>query len=185
MIPRQVCPLCAYEDYIDVLDTDREAGTIDYRCENPECLGFSWRSSRTAPSFDGRTGIAAEFGVYDDLLECVGPDDPWLEHGIIEYRYARLRPQIYLNEFIPRWGHTCLGPRRYTVSAFLASTLGSLVRSGDLAWKGGPATGYWSYNHGSSYWTRRSASLPERRITWEEFASSTGVDPYDWPLPEV
>lgn len=180
---RQVCPLCALEDYLEELAADKEAGTIDYECHNPTCSSFSWRTTPSHSNLDGRTGIAAEYGVHDDLLACIEPDDPFLEYGIIEYRYARLRPDIYMNEFIPRWGHTCLGPRRYTVSAFLASTLGSLLRSGELAWKGGPATGYWSYNHDVSYFTHRRTPLPDQLLSWNEFATARGEDPDQWPLP--
>lgn len=181
---RRVSPLCALEDYLVVLLDDRGPGTIDYTCENPSCADFTFRVSSSSRGLDARTGIAAEFGVYDDLLECIAPDDPWLEYGIVEYRYARLRPDVYLGEFFPRWGHTCQGPRRYSVSSFLGGTLGSLFRSGDLAWRSGPATGYWSYNHRSSYVSRPRVPAPDRMISWDEFARSNGIDPFDWPLPK-
>src|SRR5918992_5325327 len=62
-------------------------------------------------------GIAAEFGVYDDVFLCLSPGEPWAEHGIVEHRYKELRLTEY-REMIDRWGHVIQGPRRYSVTAF-------------------------------------------------------------------
>lgn len=64
-------------------------------CENPSCGAYRWTPTvQSADANQMRTGIAEEFGVYDDLLSCVGTEDPWLEYGIVEYRFARLRPDL-------------------------------------------------------------------------------------------
>lgn len=63
--------------------------------ENPSCGAYRWTPTvQSADSLPMRTGIAEEFGVYDDLLSCVGTEDPWLEYGIVKYRFARLRPDL-------------------------------------------------------------------------------------------
>jgi hypothetical protein len=73
------------------------------------------------------------------------------------HRYRRLRPTIYA-ELLSNYGHTSLGPKKYTTSAFIASALGRLSRHGEIELLGGrPATGFWSYNQSVGYW-----ALPPR-----------------------
>jgi hypothetical protein len=38
---------------------------------------------------------AGDLGLYDDLLLCLVPGDPWVEYGVVEHRYKLLRPEIY------------------------------------------------------------------------------------------
>ena len=40
-------------------------------------------------------GKAAELGLYEDLLRCVVPGEPFVEYGIVERRYEELRPEIF------------------------------------------------------------------------------------------
>jgi hypothetical protein len=62
----------------------------------------------------------AEAGVTDELLEplaaCVGPDDPWLEYGIVEYRFRQRNPDLFTAHVRER-GHRMLGPHSYTASS--------------------------------------------------------------------
>jgi len=87
-------------------------------------------------------------GLYDDLLQCVQSGDPWVEHGIVEYRYSRLNPKVYLQELIPRFGHRAQGPRLFSASALIAKALGQLRNEGLLAWRYDKATGFWDYSGG-------------------------------------
>jgi hypothetical protein len=41
----------------------------------------------------GRSGVADELGVYDDLLSRVLPVE-WVEYGIVEHRYAARAPEL-------------------------------------------------------------------------------------------
>ena len=74
-------------------------------------------------------GIGAKLGVYDDVFLCLSPEEPWLEHGIVEHRYKELRPTAY-REMINRWGHVIQGPRRYSVTAFLTRRWSQLAIDG-------------------------------------------------------
>lgn len=182
---RQVCPLCALDDYLVIFQSAEDPRIIELRCEGPECGRYSWTPAvQSMPKASIRTGIAEYYGVYDDLLACIGPDEPWLEYGIIEYRYARLRPALYLDEFIPRWGHTSIAPAQYTVSSFLGGVLGALWRSGDIENVYGRATGRWSYNTEISYITRPRKPQTDKKITWANFASENEIDPGIWPMPD-
>ena len=52
-----------------------------------------------------------------------------------------------------RYGHTAIKASRYTVSSFLAGTLGILSRDGAVLVQPGPATGRWRYNASISWWS--------------------------------
>lgn len=180
---RQVCPMCALDDYLVIFQSEEDPQTIELRCEGPDCARYTWTPTVQTRNVSIRTGIAESYGVFDDLLACIGPEEPWLEYGIVEYRYARLRPALYLDEFIPRWGHTSIAPTQYTVSSFLGGALGALWRSGDIDNVYGPATGRWSYNTQISYVTRPRSPQTDVRVTWADFAQKNRIDPDAWPMP--
>ena len=127
-------------------------------------------------------GIAAEFGVYDDVFLCLSPGEPWAEHGIVEHRYKELRPTEY-REMIDRWGHVIQGPRRYSVTAFLTRRWSQLASDGVLAAQLGPATGVYEHNGTILYWALPPGPEAQRIRTWADFAAELGIDPFDWPLP--
>ena len=128
-------------------------------------------------------GIGVELGVYDDVFRCLAPDEPWLEHGIVEYRYKELCPTAYLR-MIDRWGHVSQGPRRYTVTAFLTRAWSQLARNGVLATRLGPATGLYQHNGKILYWSLPPGPDGQQIRTWEDFAADLGISPDDWTLPD-
>src|SRR5262249_48087028 len=134
---RQVCKLCGYDD--DVSVQTLAPGAWEFRCTT---CNYTW-PSKTAVDDEsaGAAGITAGLGVYDDLLRCLVPGEPFVEYGIIELRYSELRPKIYA-DLIERYGHTRQGPKHYTVSAFLGGALGRLHDRGDLMMDFAEATGY-------------------------------------------
>jgi hypothetical protein len=66
------------------------------------------------------------------------------------------------------YGHSAVVAKRYTVSAFLAATLGNLERAGAVAFHSGPATGRWAYNGTISYWSLPPAPDWTSRVSWED-----------------
>ena len=128
-------------------------------------------------------GFGFELGVYDDVFGCLSPDEPWLEHGIVEYRYKQRCPTAY-RRMIDRWGHVSQGPRRYTVTAFLTRAWSRLADNGALDMMLGPATGLYQHNGRILYWSLPPGPEDQRILTWEYFAAELGISPYDWTLPE-
>jgi hypothetical protein len=143
---------------------------------------FAWETVVESSIATYRGGIAADHGVYDDPLACLHAGEPFVEHGIVEHRYKAKAPEVYFDKLLPRWGHVAMGPRRYSVSAFLASTLGQLQREGLLAWQRESATGFWKYNGQISYWAVPPSPAPTSMLTWEAFATQQGLDPSKWSL---
>jgi hypothetical protein len=79
---------------------------------------------------------------------------------------------------VARWGHTRQGPRRFTVSAFLAATLGRLWSRGVVVGQERNATGYWAYNSSISYWVLPPAPPVDHVLTYIDYATDIGLDPY-------
>ena len=177
--PPQVCPLCAHDDEVSAVPDGEKSGWR-FVCENHE-MPYTWlvKAPRTS---SGREGISAEIGLYDDLVECVHGDDPWLEHGIVEYRYQLLRPTLYRDELVARFGHRAQGPRHFSTSALIAKALGQLRDEGILSWRYGKATGFWAYNGSISYWAAVPPPAEGSELTWVHFAHDVGLDPEVWVL---
>lgn len=180
--PNQVCPLCGYDDYVIAMPVG-QPGEWDFTCTGTtgHTAPYTWHVT-AQHDFVGREGITAELGVYDDLLSCLHPGDPWVEHGVVEHRYKQLRPDVYFGELIPTYGHVAQGPKRYTVSVFLARALSQLLHEGAVGWQYAAATGFWSYNTRISFWSLFPTSATENRLTWESYAKDRGIDPVTWDL---
>ena len=177
--PPQVCPLDGYDDDVTVMPNP-EGGWL-FSCSAHDEV-YSWVVPEHNASFLGRDGITAELGLYDDLPTCVLDNEPWVEYGIVEFRYMHLRPDIYFRELLPRYGHRAQGPRQFSLSAFVAKALGQLSKEGILALQVGPATGFWVYNGTVSYWAQPPGPNIENRMTWNQYATDEGLDPTDWAL---
>jgi len=93
---------------------------------------------------------------------------------------ALANPAVY-KQLVEDYGHTSLGPKKYTVSAFIASTLGRMEKEGLLAYKSGKATGFWSYDGGISFWSLVPPSSEAPPLTFKTFATEQGFDPKSWP----
>ena len=176
---RQVCPLCGSDDAIEV--ETLAPGAWRYTCGNERRHGargpWSWIGREvSSPEEDVVEGKAAELGLYDDLPRCLVAGEPFVEYGIVEYRYSKLRPSTY-KRLIDDYGHTRQGPKKYTASAFIASALSRLADLSELTFFVGPATGYWSYNSTISYWALAPGPEESARLTYQEFATQIGIDP--------
>ncbi|HEY0560105.1 MAG TPA: hypothetical protein VGD03_07480 [Frankiaceae bacterium] len=89
----------------------------------------------------------------------------WFEYGLVERAYAHRRPADFAR-LVAQWGHTAQSPRQYSVSSYLAGTLGRLSRLGKVAYHDGPGTGRWSYNTDISWWSLVPPAPWERRTAW-------------------
>ena len=179
-LARQVCPICASdEDYsVEVEGPGLWRLTCARaRSDHP----YSWvTTGQGALDHSGEDGVAASLGLYDDLLAVISHTDPWLEYGIVEYRYALAVPDTY-RHLVDQYGHVAIAPKRYTASAFIGAALGKLRRETDLAYKPCTATGRWSYNGQISAWATNPGPADPAILTWAAFAVSSGFDPETWP----
>lgn len=170
------CPKCFSAD--DVLPPRRlPDGLLQYHCANHRVHGdHEWlttRESVQAPS-------EVREGVTDDLLEpldrCVGPDDPFLEYGIVEHRLRTRFPDLFAAHVADQ-GHSMFGSRACTASSVrFGVALGRPERMGALVSQYGPATGAWHYNGQVAYWAR-SVPPDQRRKTWVEYCAEIGRSP--------
>jgi hypothetical protein len=179
---RRVCALCGHDDEVAIMPSP-DGGSWQYTCPpGPHHAELHVWTVAEPTTFIGRDGVTAEFGLYDDLPALVVSGEPWVEYGLVEHRYKLAHPQTY-NALLDRYGHRAKQPKPFTMSAFIAGALGQLAREGVLAYKWGPATGYWSYNGKVSYWAVPPAPAESRTVTWKEFADGDpSLDASAWRL---
>ncbi|MGI5128180.1 hypothetical protein ACQEVB_15320 [Pseudonocardia sp. CA-107938] len=133
------------------------------------------RRSSAAP----RSSANAEDTAIDELLEpllaCVKPGEPFVEYGVVEYRFRLARPELFVAHVRER-GHVMLGARRGPGSAStarFAKALARLERSGALVVVKGPGTGAWRHDQSIGYWAR-----PPRPsgplLTWSMYCATQG-----------
>lgn len=152
---RQLCPMCGRDDLI-LIET-LAPGTWRYTCSNarrhPAEQPYSWVGEAASKAERAAAeGKAAGLGLYDDLLLCLVEGEPFVEYGIVEFRYSRLRPKTFA-QLIEDYSHTRLQRNKaYTVSSFIAATLGRLDDRAEAVVRWGRATGHWEYNEQISYW---------------------------------
>lgn len=179
---RRVCALCGHDDDVTIMPAPDGNGW-QYTCPpGPSHTDARVWTVTEPAAFVGRDGVTAELGLYDDLPSLIAPGEPWLEYGVVEYRYRRLHHDRY-GEVIRRYGHRSVEPKPFTASALIAKALGQLAREGIFALRWGPATGYWSYNGTVSYWSVPPLPADDHTVTWQAFAEATpGLDASEWTL---
>ncbi|EWS99887.1 hypothetical protein N865_19985 [Intrasporangium oryzae NRRL B-24470] len=147
-----------------------EAGSLRYTCTrkrgHPVEGPYSWVQVPTPAGVEGVSGLAAELGLDEDLVDALDAfRGAWVEYGVLEREYARLRPETF-GLLVKKYGHTAVAAKRYTASAFLGRTLGELSKRGAILWHEGPATGRWSYNSSISWWALPPAPEWSTRSSW-------------------
>ena len=184
---KPMCPLCVQEQGY-LASAHIGDGVWLHTCTNTANHGtkpYSWQESPDDHDDAKYGGLAEEWGVYDDLLACFTPGEPFIEYGIVEYRYKQRNPGRYAL-LVNEYGHTAgsPGPSSYTASKFLAGRLGEMFRRGDLLFHDhdGKGTGRWQYNNPASYWALAVAEPSTESLTWAEFATSAGLDPETWTV---
>lgn len=181
---RPVCHLCPMIDVEFVRKTD-EAWI--WRCpggqghREPREIAVARNTKTTS-----HEGVMAEAGLFDDLPRCLRAAEPWVEHGVVEYRYKERYPERY-RELVALYGHRTL-PGRWdsSVSNLIARAL-EILESRDhlLAQrkKKGPATGCYRDNGTCGYWALAPGPSEDALVTWNEFAKSERLDPEVWEIP--
>lgn len=175
MREQQVCTFHGDEGVFGEPVAD-EAGSLRYTCErkrgHPVDGPYSWVHVPTPPGIEGVSGLAAELGLGDDLVEALAAfGGSWVEYGVLERQYARLHAETF-TLLVEKYGHTAVAAKRYTASAFIGRTLGELSKTGVILWHPGPATGRWSYNSSISWW----ALPPEPEWSTESSWAALGCD---------
>lgn len=176
----EVCPLCAETESIETeLSPD---GITMLTCDGQGHGLYTWAKYIEPEGLPSRDGIGEELGVYEDLPALIKPDEPVVEYGVVEHRYAMANPVAY-QTLVDRYGHTALAPSTYTASAFLAKALGTLSREGALVFRSVPTTGRWKYNGSISGWCLPGtpAADSDEVLSWAEFARANDMEPETWP----
>lgn len=169
------CPLCFSSD--DVSYERLPDRVVEYTCMNGHAGAgpHRWFASLDDTAYRGE---AAE-GVTDELLEplssCISPEDPWLEYGIVEYRFRQRFPELFAAHVRER-GHRMFGDRVTASAVRFASALGRLAERGELVKKYRPATGAWAPQE-VTYWARPPA--PSSHLSWVDWCAEHGR-PADW-----
>lgn len=177
----RTCPRCFTSDEvtqqksIDGLWTF----TCDYRTKHEDGVPHVWDDSNEPGSSDGdvRQSLSPYLGP---LRACLLPDEPYVEYGIVEWRFRSIAPRLFA-DLVAEHGHTRLNPipSKKSTSAYLAQALGLLAADGELVRVYGTATGTWSYNGQVTYWAVPPGPPATSRLTWKQFAEQSGIDPAD------
>ncbi|MBN9099962.1 MULTISPECIES: hypothetical protein [unclassified Pseudonocardia] len=190
------CPRCFSFD--DVRPPRRRPdGAVEYTCtgEHDGAGTHTWSvappevpSGRVAPTARAtgarapaapRPGVGSEAAATDELLEpllaCVNAGEPFVEYGVVEYRFRLARPDLFVAHVRER-GHVLLGARRGQASASTArfgSALRRLESAGELVMVKGPGTGAWRHNPSIGYWARPPRPTGPL-LTWSMFCATQG-----------
>lgn len=191
------CPRCFSFD--DVRPPRRQPdGRIEYTCtgehdgagahrwsiappvaEPPAGRTATARKSAARPPGAPRTSLTTENAATDELLEpllaCVKAGEPFVEYGVVEYRFRLARPDLFVAHVRER-GHLMLGTRRGLASASttrFAKALARLKESGDLVTVKGPGTGAWRHDQSIGYWARPPRPTGPL-LTWSMFCATQG-----------
>ena len=140
---------------------------------------------KAAPRTPGapRTRPTTEDAAIDELLEpllaCVNAGEPFVEYGVVEYRFRLARPDLFVAHVRER-GHLMLGGRRLASAstARFAKALGRLQSSGELVMVKGPGTGAWRHDQAIGYWARPPRPTGPL-LTWSMFCATKGRSP-EW-----
>lgn len=196
------CPRCFSFD--DVRPPRRRPdGAVEYTCtgDHDGAGAHTWTvappevraapAARTAgvrgsaaPRSGGGPGAGSEAAAVDELLEpmlaCVKAGEPFVEYGVVEYRFRVARPDLFVAHVRER-GHVLLGARRGQASASTArfgNALRRLEAAGELVMVKGPGTGAWRHTPSIGYWARPPRPTGPL-LTWSMFCATQGR-PAEW-----
>jgi hypothetical protein len=172
------CPRCFSAD--DVTYERLPDHVVRFACtRNHDSYGpHVWMQTLNAVAFP----VDANAGVTDELLEplsgCVESGEPWVEYGIVEYRFRQRHPELFAAHVRDR-GHRMFSSHQVTASGVrFAAALSRLADRGELLKIYGPATGAWAPQD-VTYWARPPAPSTTSRLTWAQWCLEHGRSP-DW-----
>ena len=184
----QVCPIHTSED-VPAVARPEAPGSQSFTCPRPDHPvpgPFTWFFVPPPPGSRGFSELAAEYHLDAELPSALQRyAGQWVEYGVLEHAYATNCPEDFA-ALVARYGHRAAKPKKYTVSAFLAGTLGHLGRQGVVAYHDGPATGRWDYLPSVSWWSLPPAPEWDASVSWESRNKSMGYVPGNnepWPAP--
>lgn len=195
------CPQCF--SYDDVLSPRRQPdGRIEYTCTGdhdgagthkwsivPEVVAVPAAKTAAGRKAGARTAAAPraratpEDSAIEELLEpllaCVKAGEPFVEYGVVEYRFRLARPDQFAAHVRDR-GHVMLGARRLQAASItrFAKALARLESSGELVTVKGPGTGAWRLDQSIGYWARPPRPAGPL-LTWSMFCATQGRTP-EW-----
>jgi hypothetical protein len=185
----QTCPLHGFDDIIGTPVEDAP-GAYEYVCPRADVHHSRPRVWLEEPESSGPNGLSAlalDLGLdvaLPSALQQFGGS--WVEYGVLERAYALAQPEGF-QALIDKYGHRRRTqaeggePGKYTLSMFLAGSLGQLAKKGYVDYHNGPATGYWGeYLTKVSWWALPPGPdwTPEHRVSVEDSGASM-----DYVLP--
>jgi hypothetical protein len=170
-----VCPLCGHDD--EVVREPVAPGIWRYTCTGGRSHSdpIVWERDAVGAELPQWGGITAELGLYDDLPFCLTAREPFVEYGIVEHRYAELRPEVF-RQLVERYGRTRIAPASFTATSFIALALWRLVEVGLIVQHPGQATGHWTYNGTMYYYALPQEQHDDRMLSWKEYAAAHHLD---------
>lgn len=164
-----------------------EAGSVRYTCPrlkgHPTHGPYSWIDVPTPKGLEGLSGLANDLNLGIELPAVLSTFiGKWVEYGVVEQAYAKANPEDFAL-LVRRFGHKAIKSKPYTVSAFLAKTLGDLSRHGSVLYHDGPATGRWSYNSRISWWALPPEPEWSDELSWSALGGSVTYVPGQTEVP--
>jgi hypothetical protein len=176
----QICRFHAHDDIAGV-PTGAGDGSRAYTCTrttgHPQPGPYTWLHVPELSHGSLGGTLAEEYGLYAELPAALAAyRGRWVEYGVLEHAYAANHPDEFA-DLVARFGHTAIEASRYTVSSYLARTLGDLSRAGSVLFHPGEATGRWSYNSNISWWALTPEPLWSSRVSWADTGHSISYVP--------
>ena len=158
-------------------------GSYSHVCErvsgHPTEGVWHWLEVPEPPELQGLYGMAEELNLVQELPAAIAVlGSGWFEYGLVERSYAKRRPDDFA-WMVAQWGHTSLPPKRYTVSSYLAGTLGRLSSMAAVAYHEGRGTGRWSYNRDISWWSSMPPGPWTERTAWVDVVGDVDKASHD------
>jgi hypothetical protein len=155
-------------------------GAFEYTCPRADHLvrgPLVWIEDPTLASLPGLSDVALFYRLDHELPAALAAfDGRWVEYGVLERAYAQRCPHDFA-ALVAKYGHREVAPKEYTVSAFLAGTLGRLGRMSAVQYHSGPATGRWSYLPEVSWWAAVPAGDWDEGLSWAAAGGDTSYIP--------
>lgn len=176
----RTCPQHHHAD--DVVPRLALEGMWEFTCDRSDHAPpgpYTWVDTNDGGTAGSTGAIRALGPLTGPLLDCLNAAEPWIEYGIVEWRFRKLVPKVF-DELVQEHGHIVLNPRAtkgWTASAYLVNALVDLRREGRVDRIFGRATGPWRKQPEVSYWATPSNPRPTDRLSWDEFARQEAIDP--------
>ena len=169
-MPFQICPQHGSDEIVG-RQISEPAGAFEYSCSRVDHVvagPLIWIEDPALAGVTGLSDVAVHYRLGHELPATLATfDGRWVEYGVLERAYALRCPQDFA-ALVAKYGHREVQPKDYTVSAFLAGTLGRLGRMSKVQYHSGSATGRWDYLPEVSWWAAPPAGDWTSGLSWAE-----------------